>query len=186
MSESPTFLVAAPTLDCGYFAGTLVLLVDHDAEGSFGFVVNRASALELPSILQELGLPGSEASESVAVLRGGPVSPETGWVLFERTGAPFVPEDVLAVGPNVGVTASVDMLQAISRGDAPARSMLALGYAGWGPGQLEDELREGSWIPVDMDLETLFEVPFDDRWSHALACLGIDPRRVVASGGAKA
>ncbi len=185
-SSPPTFLVAAPTLDCSFFGRSVVLLVDHDEEGSFGFVINKRSALNMPEILRELGMGDHTAAARVPVVRGGPVSPETGWVVFDPREAPMVPGDAMLLDDALAVTASVEMLEAIGRGQSPQRAMLALGYAGWSAGQLEEELREGSWIPIDVDLDVLFEVDHEERWEKVLALQGIQPWSVVPRGSAQA
>ena len=185
-SAKPTFLVAAPSLSCPFFGHSVVLLVDHDDEGSFGFVVNKGSVLKLPEILTELGKVPGKRAEDVDVIRGGPVSPETGWVIFDPRDCDSLPGDVMVLSDHLAVTASVEMLDAIAADRGPKRAVLALGYAGWGPGQLEDELREGSWLPMDVDLEVLFSVEYEERWERALSDLGIEPWRVVPRGSAQA
>lgn len=182
---APGFLVASPSLACPFFNHTLVLMIEHGEEGSFGFVVNKATDLELRQILDQVGVEASgdaRASDEILcaqVLSGGPVSPETGWLLFDPDERSASLDDQVLVGDHVGLTASTDMLLALGQGRGPERVQLFLGYAGWGPGQLESEMREGSWIPVDLDPRLLFETPLEDRWTAALADLGIDPARVV-------
>ncbi|MBX3246155.1 MAG: YqgE/AlgH family protein [Myxococcales bacterium] len=180
MELAPGFLVAAPSLRCPFFNHTLVLLVDHGDEGSFGFVVNKEAPLDFRGVAEELGLELEDPRVAdVPVLRGGPVAPETGWIVFDPEGAPEVPGDVLHVTARLALTASVDMLRAMAAGQAPRRALLTLGYAGWSPGQLEGEMREGSWIPVDLDPALLFERPIAERWELALQSLGIEPGRVM-------
>lgn len=187
MSQNgPTFLIASPSLDCPVFGHSVVLLVDHDEEGSFGFVISKPSALSLPEILTELKLDPGTRCEGIDVVRGGPVSEETGWVIFDPRGLEGLPGDTMYLREDLAVTASFEMLEKIARDQGPENGLLSLGYAGWGPDQLEEELREGSWLPVDVDLATLFEVPFAKRWDHALALLGIEPWRVVPRGSAQA
>ena len=177
---APGFLVASPTLRCPFFNHTVVLLVDHGVEGSFGFVVNKLSPIDFQSVVDELELGGTPTTApEIPVLQGGPVSPETGWVVFDPRNAPDVPDDAILLTEYLAVSASLTMLESIARGRAPARSMLSLGYSGWGEEQLEDELREGSWIPVDLSAEILFEMPLEARWETALRQLGIDPARMV-------
>jgi putative transcriptional regulator len=157
------------------------LLIDHGADGSFGFVLNKEAPLDFRGVVEELGLEvGEDRVFDVPVLRGGPVSPETGWIVFDPDGAPKLPKDVLRFANGLALTASVDMLHAMADGLVPERAILTLGYAGWSPGQLEDELREGSWIPVDLDPALIFESPIEDRWRIALESLGIEPGRVTS------
>ena len=107
-------------------------------------------------------------------------TPETGWIVFDPEGAPSIPKDALRFAGGLALTASVDMLHAMAEGLVPARALLTLGYSGWSPGQLEDEMREGSWIPIDLDPALIFELPIEDRWRVALESLGIDPGRVTS------
>lgn len=182
---APGFLVASPSLACPFFNHTLVLMVEHGEEGSFGFVVNKATDMELGQILDQVGVDSegdARASERLLhaqVLSGGPVSPETGWLVFDPDERSADLDDQVLVGEHVGLTASTDMLSALGQGKGPEKVHLFLGYSGWGPGQLEREMRDGSWIPVDLDARLLFETPLEDRWTAALAELGIDPARVV-------
>jgi len=177
--------VAAPSLRCPFFNHTLVLLVDHGREGSFGFVLNKPAQVQLASVLSELDL-SSELAPKVPVMLGGPVSPQTGWVVFERESLSTQLEEILDVDAGVSVTASVKMLEAFAEGHGPDRALLLLGYAGWGPGQLEDEMREGSWFPMDVDPRLLFDVAPAERWDAALAQLGIEPGWVMGNSAPSA
>jgi len=178
-------LVAAPSLRCPFFNHTLVLLVDHGREGSFGFVLNKPAQVQLASVLSELDL-SSELAPKVPVMLGGPVSPQTGWVVFERESLSTQLEEILDVDAGVSLTASVKMLEAFAEGHGPDRALLLLGYAGWGPGQLEDEMREGSWFPMDVDPRLLFDVAPAERWDAALAQLGIEPGWVMGNSAPSA
>lgn len=165
----------------------MVLLIDHEEEGSFGFVINKASAVDFPRVLAELDLDDERMLRpSIPVFQGGPVSPETGWVVFDPRDAPAMPDDTLMVHEGLALTASLEMLQHIAGDRAPSRVFLSLGYAGWSDGQLEDELREGSWIPVDLNLELLYELPMEERWEFALRAQGVDPAWLVTRGAARA
>jgi len=182
---SPGLLVAAPSLRCPFFNHTLVLLVDHGEEGSFGFVLNKPAEVQLASVLSELDLAADLAPE-VPVMLGGPVSPQTGWVVFERASLDAELSEILDVDAGVSLTASVKMLEAFAAGQGPGRALLLLGYAGWGPGQLEDEMRDGSWFPMDVDPRLLFDVAPEERWDAALAQLGIEPGWVMGTSAPSA
>ncbi|MEY4511240.1 MAG: hypothetical protein RLZZ450_3362 [Pseudomonadota bacterium] len=174
-SLAPGFLVAAPVLRDPNFLGTVVLMVEHSGEGALGFVVNRLASASLRKILTQLGVGEIVVEHEVPVMIGGPVSPETGWIVFEASGAEEPREDVLMVTEALGVSASKQFLLDSVQGKESGRAMLVQGYAGWGPGQLEAELRQGIWIPVDLDSRVLFDTPSDERWSAALAVLGVHP-----------
>ena len=166
---------------CPFFNHTLVLLIDHGDEGSFGFVLNRMTDLEMRDVFQEVGVTGQAADAVKApVLLGGPVSPESGWILYDAEGVPQPSEGkTIAVGKGIACSASLELLQRIARGDGPNTCAMVLGYSGWGAGQLEGEMKQGSWIPVDLDYDLVFETPVEHRWEAALASLGIDPARVI-------
>jgi putative transcriptional regulator len=182
---SPGFLVAAPSLRDPNFDRAVVLLVEHHPQGSLGFIVNRAAPTTLRHVLDELGLKVSTPIAEEPVLIGGPVAPTTGWIVFDARGAVERPESSIVVDECVGVSASRGLLEAIARGDGPARHVLVLGYAGWGAGQLDAELEKGAWIPTALDASTVFDTPLEERWERALRSLGIDPRRLV-TGAAEA
>jgi putative transcriptional regulator len=180
---APGFLVAAPGLKDPSFRESVVLLVDHRDEGALGFVVNRPADISFRSVLEELDLAGARRpSPEVPVLVGGPVAPHTGWIVYDPA-LRSVPEDArIEVGPTVEVSASRAVLEALSTAPDGRRHLLVLGYAGWGAGQLDAELLEGSWIPVDLDASVVFDTPYEERWSAALAQLGVDPRHLVGTG----
>jgi putative transcriptional regulator len=168
---------------CPFFNHTLVLLVDHGNDGSFGFVLNRVTELHMNDVFNEVGVRDRLVDTSgVPVLLGGPVSPESGWILYDARGV-VSPESgrTITVGDGIACSASLELLRRIARGDGPNTCAMMLGYAGWSAGQLESEMRQGSWIPVDLDYELVFRTPIPDRWEAALATLGIDPARVSHS-----
>jgi putative transcriptional regulator len=185
-SLAPGFLVAAPILRDPNFAGTVVLMVEHSGEGALGFVVNRLAGAGLRKILTQLGVGEIPVRHEVPVMVGGPVSPETGWIVFEASGAVEQREDVLMVTEALGVSASKQFLLDSVQGKESGRAMLVQGYAGWGPGQLEAELRQGVWIPVDLDASVLFDTTSDQRWTAALAVLGVHPASVANQAVAQA
>ncbi|MGB5548217.1 MAG: YqgE/AlgH family protein [Polyangiales bacterium] len=166
---------------CPFFNHTLVLLIDHGDEGSFGFVVNRLTDLEIEDVFKEVGVSGkADAAVSAPVLLGGPVSPESGWILYDAEGVPKPSTgQTISVSPRIACSASLELLKRLARGDGPDTCAMILGYAGWGAGQLEGEMKQGSWIPVDLDYEIVFDTPVEERWEAALATLGIDPARFI-------
>jgi putative transcriptional regulator len=180
---APGFLVASPSLLDPNFHRTVVLLIDHRKEGSLGFVVNRPANVTFKGVADELGL-GVEGRPlpDLPVLVGGPVAPHTGWIVFDPRGA-VAPagEGTITVTENLRVSASRELLKSIAHTPSAARHMLVLGYAGWGAGQLDNEIKQGVWIPVDLDEKIVFDTPFQKRWDSALGTLGIDPMQIVGS-----
>ena len=165
-------LVALPALDDPQFARSVTLVCQHDAEGAMGVMVNRASEYTLGEVLRQMGIEcADEALRQQPVLAGGPVHPERGFVLHDGEGAW---DSTLAITPDLSVTTSRDVLEAIARGDGPAHAIVALGCAGWGAGQLEQELVENSWLTVPADADLLFSVPLPMRWQAAAGRLGVD------------
>ncbi len=166
---------------CPFFNHTLVLLIDHTDEGSFGFVVNRMTDLQIAEVFEEVGVTGDATSAvSTPVMLGGPVSPESGWIIYDPEGVPRpTTGQSLAVGERIACSASLELLERLAKGDGPETSAMMLGYSGWGAGQLESEMQQGSWIPVDLDYGLVFETPVEHRWNAALAALGIDPAKVI-------
>jgi putative transcriptional regulator len=174
-SLAPGFLVAAPILRDPNFVGSVVLLVEHSERGALGFVVNRVASANLRGVLARLGIEDMPVLQEVPVMLGGPVSKRDGWIVFEAKHLREQREDVLMVTESLGVSASKQFLIDAVRGDATERAMLVHGYAGWGPGQLEAEIGEGAWIPVDLDARVIFDTAPDARWAAALSVLGIHP-----------
>lgn len=180
---APGLLVAAPSMTCPFFHHTVILLVEHSEDGALGFVVNRPTQTPVTSLLD-----GDEDEDFATKLEGevwvgGPVAPDTGWVLFDPTSGSTDEVECVELCERVAVSASRTFLDLLAAGRGPARYALLLGYAGWGPGQLDDEIRDGSWIPIDLDPTLVFDAPTEERWRLALATLGIDPARVVGAPG---
>lgn len=177
---APGFLVAAPSLACPFFNHTVVLLIDHGSDGSFGIVVNKTAPVRFRDVLGDLRVPIEVPSPpELPVHVGGPVSPDTGWLVFDPEDGGIRPGEALPIGVSLALTSSVDMLKKIAVGDGPRRVIMSLGYSGWGPGQLESEMKEGSWIPTDVDPSIVYDVPVADRWDCAFRAAGIDPAWLV-------
>jgi len=181
---APGFLVASPSLLDPHFRRSVVLLVEHRDEGSLGFVINRPGEVTLPEVVEALGLDSPEAAAPDAqVVVGGPVAPETGWIVCEHeVGAALAQGELVRVSAGLAVSASRDLLIALLQAQSKSRMLLALGYAGWGPGQLDQEIAQGAWIPVDLDESIVFHTLFEERWGAALKTLGIDPARLTVVG----
>jgi putative transcriptional regulator len=169
---SNQLLVALPALHDPHFARSVTLVCQHDGDGAMGVVVNRASEYTLGEVLQQMGISSdSDALQSQIVLAGGPVHPERGFVLHD--GEPEW-DSTLTVGDGLFLTTSRDVLEALARGEGPTQAVVALGCAGWGAGQLEQELVEDSWLMVPAGRELLFDLPLDQRWQAAAGSIGVD------------
>jgi putative transcriptional regulator len=174
-------LAASPSLRCPFFNHTVVLLVDHQDEGSLGFVINKPSEVSFGDLLTQIGLGTNGVDLGRPVMLGGPVSPNTGWVVYDSTRGAALGDAAVELPSGFGVSANLGLLEQIAQGFGPDNYLMMLGYAGWGPGQLDDEIREGAWIPVDLDRRLLFDVDVGDRWATALGTLGIDPARMAGA-----
>jgi putative transcriptional regulator len=179
-SLAPSFLVAMPQLLDPNFRRTVVLLIHHDGEGTFGVVLNRPTELTASDLCTTLeidwcGEPGKEIGW------GGPVQPQTGWMLFGDE-ASFGSADVKQVGDGIGFAGSIDVLRSLAA-DPPGELQLLLGYAGWGPGQLENELAEGAWLLAPVSRAVVFDVGPAQMWEHVVRSLGIEPSTLVATRG---
>lgn len=159
----------------------VTLMCQHNEDGALGITINRHSDLTLMDVLAQLEISCSD--ESIAnqpVLQGGPVQQERGFVLHSGDEQW---EATTEVAPGIMVTTSRDILEAIAAHRGPEKYVVALGYAGWSAGQLEDELKNNAWLNADADSEIVFDSPIDDRWSRAVASLGIDVSTLQPVGG---
>lgn len=181
---APGFLLAPPPLSDPNFDRSLVLLAAHEAEGAMGFILNRPGPRRLHALLRELEMRPRVADRDV--LLGGPVALTSGFVLYEHEpGQPAGPG--MEVSDTISITPSRDVLESAARGQLPGRFDLLLGYAGWAPDQLDEELRRGAWLHAPFDPELVFDVPIDQRWDECFARLGVNPAGFIAvRGGAQA
>lgn len=177
------FLIAMPSLGDPNFRRSVVLLGAHSPEdGAFGLIVNRPIDVELPEILDEMGLE-TPKSELPRVLAGGPVEPSHGFVLFELGDS--LPEiDDLILPDGLTVSGSAETLTTFTSGARSGKFSLVLGYSGWFPGQLENEIEENSWLVAPFKSSIAFDLPFEDRWLAALHSIGVDPGTLVDPGSA--
>ena len=181
-SLAPSLLVAMPQLLDPNFHRTIVLLVHHDLEGTFGVVVNRVTDIKANRLCDSIDLDWRGDPEA-DIYWGGPVQPQTGWVLFEDDQASVeLADDARMVSEGLGFAGSLDVLRQVA-GDPPDHLRVLLGYAGWGPGQLESEIAEGAWLVAPVESRAVFDVPIDRMWTHVVRSLGIEPATLVASRG---
>jgi putative transcriptional regulator len=183
------FLIAMPSLREGPFARSVVYMCAHRDDGAMGIVVNqRAEEIDFPQLLVQLGIvPQSEAIEiapsagAVKVLRGGPVETGRGFVLHSSDYS--VSDATVAIGEGVSLTATLDILRAIAKGDGPRQAVLALGYAGWGSGQLEGEILANGWLTCPADPSLIFDNDLAQKYDRALAKLGVSEAMLSSDAG---
>ena len=176
MADTPCltdhFLIAMPALEDPNFHRSVTLVCQHDANGAMGIVINRAADYTLGELLAQLDLPtADDAIAQRTIVAGGPVHPDRGFVLHDD---PREWNSTLRLGGGLAVTTSRDILAAMAGGDGPRNALVALGYAGWSAGQLEEELAQNSWLTVPADQAILFSLPLDERWHAAARALGVD------------
>lgn len=167
------FLIATPSLDGSYFGKTLTYMCEHNDKGAMGIVINNKTGLTLSELLEmtdEKVLVDNDHANHI-VVEGGPVSRDRGFILHTcQSGW----DSSLELSSDIMVTTSKDILSVIGNNKGPEKSIVALGYAGWAAGQLEQELEQNSWLTIEADMDLLFNVPIEDKWQKAIEKLGIN------------
>jgi putative transcriptional regulator len=175
------FLIAMPAMADPNFAQSVTLVCEHNHQGALGIVINKALPMSLAEVFEQLGLDASQSRMTQqAVLRGGPVHTDRGFVLHSPQGQW---ESSLPFSDRVHLTTSRDILDALARGDGPDQALVALGYAGWSAGQLEDEMSANAWLTVPADDRLVFGTPLADRWQAACRLLGVDLLHLSSDAG---
>lgn len=166
------FLIAMPSLDDPNFFHSVTYICEHTEEGAMGIVINHPMDLHLGDVLEQMSIPiDNPAAATQSLFLGGPVQTERGFVIHEPVGQW---ESTLSTSDDIAITTSRDILAAIASGQGPMHTLVALGYAGWGPGQLEKEIADNAWLNGPMDKAILFEQPTEKRWKAAASLMGID------------
>lgn len=175
-------LIAMPGMGDTRFARAVIFLCAHSADGAMGLIVNKpAPDLTFKDLLKQLKIPSTIDLAGTNVHFGGPVEHGRGFVL--HTTDYTVQELSLHVSPDFSMTATVDILQDMARGAGPHRALLALGYSGWGPGQLKSEIQANGWLTAPANVDLVFNSRDADKWSEALRSIAIDPRLLSPGGG---
>ena len=174
-------LVAMPQMADKRFAKSVIYLCAHSADGAMGLVVNKLiDTITFPDLLQQLNIEPTTANDKIHVHFGGPVESGRGFVLHSDD---YIQETTLVIRDGVALTATVDVLRTIAEGNGPNRSMLALGYAGWAPGQLDSEIMANGWLNVTADENLIFGGKLENKWSKAMGKLGIDALSLSPTAG---
>jgi putative transcriptional regulator len=166
------FLIAMPNMVDPYFAKSLALICEHNDQGALGVVINRPIEMTLQALFDQISIPlGEPRLKGIPVHFGGPVQIDRGFVLHQPLGTW---QSTLAVNSEIGLTTSKDVLQAVARGEGPSQILVTLGYAGWAPGQLEQELIQNAWLSVPAKPELIFNLPPEQRLAAAMELLGVN------------
>ena len=177
------FLIAMPSMQDPVFGGTVVYVCEHNENGVLGVVINKPTDMTMQVLFERIDLKLEGDQDSAVdqpVMFGGPVQDDRGFVLH-TPGQRY--SSSLTVTSEVAFTTSIDVLEAVATGDGPPRMLVSIGYSGWSPGQLEDEIGRNGWLTVGADPEILFGVPIEQRYTAAIRLLGIDPLMLASEAG---
>ena len=174
-------IIAMPGMRDERFAKTVIYMCAHNEEGAMGLVINQVlNSLTFPDLLEQLEIEEGSARPDIQVHFGGPVEAGRGFVLHSTD---YDQDATLPVDGEIALTATIDVLKAITRGNGPRQCLLALGYAGWGPGQLDSEIRANGWLHAPADAELIFGEDVETKWERAIGKIGIDPRMLSDEAG---
>ncbi len=174
-------LIAMPGMVDPNFSTTVTLICEHNDDGALGIIINRPLILKLSGLFDQLAVENADPDAAkYPVMSGGPVGTERGFVLH---GKDHSFENTLAVSNDIQLTLSRDVIDAMAVGEGPQKSLVAVGYAGWEPGQLEEEMLTNSWLNVTATPELVFDTPFEERWDSAARLLGVDIASISPDAG---
>jgi putative transcriptional regulator len=177
------FLIAMPSMQDPVFGGTVVYVCEHNENGVLGVVINKPTDMTMQVLFERIDLKleaGLESHVDEPIMFGGPVQDDRGFVLH-TPGNHY--SSSLTVTKDIAFTTSIDVLEAVAAGEGPPRMLVSIGYSGWSPGQLEDEISRNGWLTVGADPEILFDLPIEDRYTAAMRLLGIDPLMLTSEAG---
>ena len=174
-------LVAMPNMPDPRFSRSVIYLCAHTDDGAMGLVINKPiDSLTFPDLLKQLEIETGDAEQQIRVHFGGPVESARGFVLHS---ADYEHESTLVVNEQFSLTATIDVLKALADGSGPGRSILALGYAGWAPGQLDDEIRNNGWLTAPASEQLVFEIDNEQKWEASAQQIGIDLGKLSSDAG---
>lgn len=180
-SFSDHFLLAMPGLNDPHFTHSLVYVFEHTDQGAMGLIINRPLQMKLDEILSHMQLSQDDASQNPGIFIGGPVKTDRGFVLHRTTSEPW--QSAYEINDALSLATSVDILEAIAAGKGPADYLIALGYAGWGEGQLEQEIASNFWLSCEANYDIIFSTPAEQRLAAAAASIGVDMTLLSTQAG---
>lgn len=176
------FLIAMPNLADSNFSHTVSYLCQHNEEGALAIVINRPTGMNLGSIFEQMNINvSSQQSEQIPVFAGGPVQQERGFIIHSKDSQVW--DSSISTSETTSLTSSRDILEAIADGKGPEHYLIALGYAGWGAGQLEKEIINNAWLTTPCETNILYSTPVEQRWGSAANQIGIDINQLTAPAG---
>ncbi|MGA0937568.1 MAG: YqgE/AlgH family protein [Sedimenticolaceae bacterium] len=174
-------LIAMPSMEDPNFAKTVTLICEHNDEGAMGIVINRKTDIALNEVYEQMEIESSaEANKDQMVHIGGPVQEQRGFILHDG-GHTY--DSTMKITDDLFITTSRDILEDMAQGKGPTHSLIALGYAGWSPGQLEDEVLNNAWLTSPANNDILFEMPNDRRWEAAAKMVGVNIHQISGQAG---
>ncbi|NHO67635.1 YqgE/AlgH family protein [Aestuariicella hydrocarbonica] len=175
------FLIAMPSLNESIFSHTITYICDHSEDGAMGLVINQPLGIDLKDIYLQLECGDEHAHDAqTPILAGGPVQPERGFILHSSDQCW---ESSLVISDDIVLTASRDIIESIAQNRGPQKYLVTLGYAGWGAGQLEEEIADNAWLTIPADSSIIFDTPIEQRWAAASKSLGIDLDLISGTAG---
>ncbi len=181
MNLTGQLLISMPSLEDERFFKTVIYLCAHSKEGAMGIIINKKIDYDLyPDLLQQLGIDKPLKNKKLFIRYGGPLESGRGFVLHSDE---FIHKETLSIDKGIALTSTAEFFEDLSKGEGPKNSILALGYAGWSPGQLEHEIRANSWMTLSADSSFLFDEEVSNKWYKAYNLLGIDPNKLSFHSG---
>ena len=181
MNLTGQILVSTPALEDERFFKTVIYMCAHSSEGSMGIIINKKIDFDLyPDLLEQLGIDKSINNNKLFIRYGGPIESGRGFILHSDD---IIKKETLNINKGVALTSTADFFTELTKGNGPKNSILALGYAGWGPGQLEKEIMQNSWTSLKVESSFLFDDEINNKWLKAYNILGIDPNKLSHFSG---
>ena len=181
MNLTGKLLISMPSLEDERFYKTVIYICAHSSEGTMGIIINKKIDYDLyPDLLEQLGIDKPLSGKKLYIRYGGPVETGRGFVLHSDE---VIQKETLSIGKGVALTSNVEFFEDLSKGKGPENSIFALGYAGWGAGQIEKEILANSWMTLSADSKFLFDDEVSNKWSKAYNLLGIDPNKLSQFSG---
>ena len=181
MDLTGQILISTPSLQDERFFKTVIYMCAHSSEGSMGIIINKKIDFDLyPDLLEQLGIDKSINNNKLFIRYGGPIESSRGFILHSDD---IIKKETLNINKGVALTSTSDFFNELAKGNGPKNSILALGYAGWGPGQLEKEIMQNSWTPLRVESSFVFDDEVNNKWLQAYGLLGINPNKLSIHSG---